>query len=52
MTENTFNNQFDKSLEEEEEEDINERMMQRKSLATTQNPSNTFTASLMRFVIF
>jgi len=49
MTEYTFNNQFDRSIEEEEEE-INQRMLQRKNLSSNQNPSNTLTASLMRFV--
>ncbi len=49
MTENTFDNQFNKSLEEEEEE-MNERMMQRKSFGINQNQTNSFTPSLMRFV--
>jgi len=49
MTEISLNTQFNRSIEEEEE-DIQERNMKKKLFANKLNTTNTFRASLMRFV--
>ncbi len=50
MSENSLNKQFNKSLEEEDEEKITQRSNHRKIFSHAYITNNTFTASLMRFV--